>query len=1339
MATSSLYGTSSESTGLYGIGAASGGTYFEWFIFQDSATAPATPTGGSWSFTTNTGTAPSGWLNAPPAAPVNQVWVSIAIVDSRNTSALVWSAPGLMTGSGLPVLTGSGVPSAGTGLNGQLYINTATTPQSMYNKQSGAWVQLTGATLYATAGANTNITSLTGITGGISSATYLQLNTAGDGAAAAGKFQWDPTFGGPAVGMAGGNVNQNIGQDQFCYVYNNTGTTITKGQVVYVSGSQGQRLTVALARANADATSLSVLGFANENIANNASGFVATVGLVSGINTSGFADGASIWLSPTTAGGFTVTKPVAPNHLVLLGYVVKGGSVGGGSIFVFTQNGYELDELHDVLITSVANKNLLQYNSAVPAWVNIAGPTGTIVGTTDAQTLTNKTISGSSNTLTNIGNASLVNSSVNVNGVNLTLGATQLIGADWILPSYAGNAGKVLALNPSASDVQWIPAAGVGTVTSVNVSGGTTGLTTFGGPVTAAGTITLGGTLAVANGGTGSTTTQTALNTFAGSVTNGSYLRGNGTNVVMSAIQASDVPTLNQNTTGNAATATTATNVSGGTASVSTLTASSTVTLSGGTANGIAYLNGSKVLTTGSALTFDGSVLTVNNTNPGVAINDSTPTNGRSFSWLNGGANYSYGQIALRDVTNGQTAYTYSAGSGFHNWFTGGSEQMRLTSTGLGIGTSSPGARLVVQQANNNNDGIRLFASGSDSQLITRYLSSIDAWQVTASYGSTGAYKPITWATSDTERMRLDSSGNLGIGTSSPAARLSVFGVGGAPASSTLDISGYSSFGHAYITTNASNTASDFIIGTNTAVPLIFYTNAAERLRLDASGNLGLGVTPSAWRSTAKAFEGLAGSIWDLSTTVKGVGQNAFLDSVGWKYKSTAAATNYEQAGGSHAWYTAPSGTAGNAITFTQSMTLDASGNLGIGTSSPAVKADVINSSTYQLRVATTTGNYSDGGIFLGAFGTSDQNYWGAIQYVQSDQTTRIVNKSFNATGGIDFYVATTLTPARAMKLDSFGNLGLGVTPSAWSGSWRAFQFGSAGSVSAHVAVAATRFSSNEFDGTYINSTQATRYEQYEGQHKFYTAPSGTAGNAISFTQVMTLDANGRLMLGATSVPDSGLSFYNSNGTVGLGHYLSASVGYMGTWTNHPVAFATNGSERARIDSSGNLLVGTTSGSGRITSVSASGGLAGVFFGAGSGSKPLFVYNDQSSGATSSTQIEFANSTGGTVGSITSNGSSTAYNTSSDYRLKNITGPITTSGAYIDSLNPVEGTWKADGSTFVGLLAHEVQEVSRTTVATGTKDGEEMQGMDYSSAEIIANLIAEVKALRTRVAALESI
>lgn len=121
-----------------------------------------------------------------------------------------------------------------------------------------------------------------------------------------------------------------------------------------------------------------------------------------------------------------------------------------------------------------------------------------------------------------------------------------------ILPSYTGNAGKVLAVNSGATDVEYISAGGTGTVTSVAVSGGTTGLTTSGGPVTAAGTITLAGTLAIGNGGTGQTTAAAAITALTGTQTSGYYLRSDGTNAALGAIQAADVPTLNQNTTGSA-------------------------------------------------------------------------------------------------------------------------------------------------------------------------------------------------------------------------------------------------------------------------------------------------------------------------------------------------------------------------------------------------------------------------------------------------------------------------------------------------------------------------------------------------------------------------------------------------------------------------------------------------------------------------------------------------------------------------------------------------------------------------------------------------------------------
>lgn len=104
------YRGNSDSTGLYGSSSSFGGTYFEWFIFQEAATAPATPTGGSWSFTTNVGTPPTGWSSTPPASPTNIVWVSIALVNSRNANDLTWSTPGRFTGA-----AGSGTVTAVTG------------------------------------------------------------------------------------------------------------------------------------------------------------------------------------------------------------------------------------------------------------------------------------------------------------------------------------------------------------------------------------------------------------------------------------------------------------------------------------------------------------------------------------------------------------------------------------------------------------------------------------------------------------------------------------------------------------------------------------------------------------------------------------------------------------------------------------------------------------------------------------------------------------------------------------------------------------------------------------------------------------------------------------------------------------------------------------------------------------------------------------------------------------------------------------------------------------------------------------------------------------------------
>lgn len=182
-----------------------------------------------------------------------------------------------------------------------------------------------------------------------------------------GTIFWDATNVTPAVNIDS-NVTMQIGQELLAYVYNAESTTLVDGEVVYLYGAHGNRASVKRASASSESTSSKTVGVVTEPIASGANGFITIVGVVNGLNLGSFAEGDTVWLG-TTAGTFTATKPVAPAHAVFVGVVAKANN-GNGALFVRTQNGYELDELHNVLISTPADKNLLAYDSATGLWKN---------------------------------------------------------------------------------------------------------------------------------------------------------------------------------------------------------------------------------------------------------------------------------------------------------------------------------------------------------------------------------------------------------------------------------------------------------------------------------------------------------------------------------------------------------------------------------------------------------------------------------------------------------------------------------------------------------------------------------------------------------------------------------------------------------------------------------------------------------------------------------------------------------------------------------------------------------------------------------------------------------
>lgn len=313
----------------------------------------------------------------------------VSTIPDGDDSSLVrpsdWNADHTLVGLGtMAEQNSNNVNITGGSITGVSGLGDVTGPASATDNAITRFDGTTGKLVQNSAVTISDTGDLSGVNS-IITPNYITLDTTANETSGIAKLFWDDGDGVPAVGLKNGIVTLQIGTQEYARVYNDSGTTLNKGQAVYISGAQGNRVAVKLAQADVEATSFGTLGLVAETMANGAEGFIIVSGALYKLNTLGLTAGAVVYLSPTTAGAITTTKPQAPDQLVVIGFVERIDN-NVGSIYVKVDNGYELDELHDVRITSPQSGNVLIYDATTTptgVWKNANLTDGTGISITE--------------------------------------------------------------------------------------------------------------------------------------------------------------------------------------------------------------------------------------------------------------------------------------------------------------------------------------------------------------------------------------------------------------------------------------------------------------------------------------------------------------------------------------------------------------------------------------------------------------------------------------------------------------------------------------------------------------------------------------------------------------------------------------------------------------------------------------------------------------------------------------------------------------------------------------------------------------------------------------------
>jgi hypothetical protein len=511
--------------------------------------------------------------------------------------------------------------------------------------------------------------------------------------------------------------------------------------------------------------------------------------------------------------------------------------------------------------------------------------------------------------------------------------------------------------------------------------------------------------------------------------------------------------------------------------------------VSGGTANGVAYLDASKVLTTGSGLVFDGTNLGLGVT-PSSWISNAKAIQVGSFlsAWTgsNGSANLSFGAYeggtvnTYRYLTTGDAPTLYQQLTGKHAWFTAPSGTAgNAISFTQAMTLDASGNLLVGKTTTTFSEKLGVRGAGATSVPtnltdLSGALVLVESTRGNTAYGAVGysdaagggaavvfgrgtsydtqilfCTNPSSTATSGamTERMRLDSSGNLGIGTSSPNTKLDVAG------KAKIDVNTYAS-GYALTFGAISETARTYQMGMVSGSAFAIYdsTAAAQRVVLDSSGNLGIGTSSPGAKLDVRSGYITSGTDTSTSGTkvLAGYYTAGHLATWGTEYASggpvmgygvwpsTSAAGSFVSAttlavargaytilGGNHIWYSGGVQTVAidSAVSTSEAMRLDSGGNVGIGASSPGNRLYVSGpQATPQIR--STDGNVDAYIAYSFGTGTSAINYFGTGSNHDQVFITNNIERGRFTKGG-DFLVGVG-TIAAAGGLTSFNNGGTG-------------------------------------------------------------------------------------------------------------------------------------------------------------------------------------------------------------------------------------------------------------------------------------------------------------------------